>query len=171
MGSKSSGSFMHSGNAIQFRPSMDGQHGRHGTCLRPVAVTDEDMQIIEEFVVLMYEVVPTRKWMKHDWTCLQESSDHMNVFYQHAALKEHCKRSGIPSRTYGACHSYVVLFCQVQFTWDSTRGTEPGFHNGWIFQQWPNHARSWRDVNVKRNVLDATKTSGLIYTPLCGCSC
>ena len=44
---------MHSGNVIQFCPSMDGQHGRHGTCLRPVAVTD--MQIIEEFVVLMYD--------------------------------------------------------------------------------------------------------------------
>ena len=141
----------------------------------PVAVTDEDMQVLEEFVVLMYDKSSSYKEVnearldlfarkQRSYDCIPPTS---------AALKEHCKRAA-----YQAGHIWgQSLLCSpdlpspIHWGWHLTDST-------WLphWTDLPAVAKSSHELTrcgCKKECSGRCKCfkSGLICTPLCGCSC
>lgn len=141
----------------------------------PAAVTDEDMQVIEEFVVLMYDRSSSYKEVNEARLDLfaRKQRSYDSIPPTSAALKEHCKRAA-----FQAGHIWgQSLLCSPILPSPS--------HWGWHQKDrtWLPH---WTDLPaVAKSCQELTRCgckkecsgrckcfkSGLTCTPLCGCSC
>ena len=139
----------------------------------PIEVTDEDMQVIEESVVLMYDRSSSYKEVNEARLAARKQRSNDCIPPTRAALKEHCKRSAFQAgHLWGqSLLCSPVLPSPIHWGWHQKDRT-------WLphWTDLPAVAKSCQELircQCKTECSGRCKCfkSGLISTPLCGCSC